>query len=43
MAKKTKFLDLIESHRGRKKVKKFDGTFLNYLDLISDDHKFVKC
>ena len=41
MAKK-KFLDLIESHRGRKKEAKFDGNFLNYLDLVSKDPDIVK-
>ena len=42
MAKKKNFLDLIESHRERKKEEKFDGNFLDYLDLVSKDPSVVK-
>lgn len=42
MEKENSFLDLIESHRSKKKKEKFKGTFLEYLDLVSDDPNLVK-
>jgi len=42
MAKKNNFLDLIESHRGLKKEEKFEGNFLDYLELISAQPEVVK-
>jgi serine protein kinase len=35
--KKTDFLQLIKKQRATKKEEKFDGTFLEYLDLVSKD------
>jgi len=43
MAKtKNKFLDLIETQRNAKKVEKFKGTLLDYLDLVKKDPKITK-
>ena len=42
MGKKINFLDLIESHRSKKKDKKFDGTFLNYLDVVLENPDTVQ-
>ncbi len=39
---KNNFLDLIKKHRSKKGKKKFDGNFLNYLELVSEDPKVVK-
>ena len=35
--KKTDFLQLIKKQRATKKEEKFDGTFLEYLDLVAKD------
>ena len=42
MARKNNFLDLIEKQRSKKKREKFQGTFLEYLNLIQDDPSSVK-
>ena len=39
---KNNFLDLIKKHRSKKGKKKFDGNFLNYLELVSENPKVVK-
>jgi serine protein kinase len=36
------FLDLIKSQRSKKKVKRFNGTFLNYLELVRDNPDIIK-
>jgi serine protein kinase len=40
--KENNFLDLIESHRSQKKKEKFEGKFLEYLELVSKDPGMVK-
>jgi len=42
MEKEDNFLDLIKSHRKRKKDKKFQGKFLDYLALVSENPSLVK-
>jgi serine protein kinase len=39
---KNKFLDMIESQRNQKKSKRFDGTFLEYLELVKSNPGIVK-
>ena len=39
---KKKFLDIIENQRKNKKEKKFEGTFLEYLELVSKNPDIVK-
>ena len=39
---KSDFLKLIEKQRNSKKIKKFKGTFLEYLDVVSKDPSVVK-
>ena len=39
---KKDFLDLIQKQRNRKKKEKFDGSFLEYLEIIKDDPSKVK-
>jgi serine protein kinase len=41
MSKKD-FLSIIKKQRGRKKEKKFDGTLLEYLELVREDPSVVK-
>jgi len=41
-SKKQKFLDLIEKQRQAKTAEKFEGTFLDYLELISQNPGLVK-
>ena len=41
MARKN-FLDIIKSQRKQKKAEKFSGTFLDYLNLVSEDPTLVK-
>lgn len=40
--KNNNFLDLIKNQRNEKKREKFEGTFLEYLDLIKDNPDIVK-
>jgi len=40
--KNKKFLELIEKQRAQKSVKKFDGTFLDYMHMIEKDPELVK-
>ena len=40
--KKNKFLEVIEKQRSKKKRKKFEGTFLDYLELVKKDPSTVK-
>ena len=40
--KKNKFLEVIEKQRSKKKRKKFEGTFLDYLELVKKDPSIVK-
>ena len=40
--KKLDFLELIEDHRNSKKEKKFEGTFLEYLQLVSDNPDLIQ-
>ena len=40
MARKNEFLNLIKKQRDSKKVERFEGTFIEYLDLIKD-HKYL--
>ena len=42
MSKKNNFLDLIKTHRSSKKDEKFEGNFLEYLDLISENPDIIK-
>jgi serine protein kinase len=42
MARKSKFLDLIKDQRNKKIKNKFEGTFLEYLDLVQDNPEAVK-
>ena len=39
---KAKFLNLIKDQRKEKKTEKFSGTFLDYLELISENPGLVK-
>ncbi|MAF24415.1 serine protein kinase [bacterium] len=39
---KNKFLDIIKTQRSTKKKDKFKGTFLDYLDVLSDDPDIAK-
>ena len=32
----SKFLDLIQKQRSKKKKEKFEGTFIEYLEMIKD-------
>ena len=36
------FLDLIQKQRSKKKEKKFEGTFLDYLELLQEDNQISK-
>ena len=40
--KKTDFLQLIKKQRDSKKEEKFEGTFLEYLDLVAADPDVAK-
>ena len=40
--KKNKFLQVIEKQRSQKKTKKFNGSFLDYLELVKKDPSIVK-
>jgi len=42
MSSKNKFLDIIKAQRKQPKPKKFEGTFLEYLDKVGDDPSIVK-
>lgn len=42
MTAKTDFLKIIEKQRKEKKSKKFDGKFIDYLDLVSKDKSIIK-
>ena len=42
MSKKKNFLDLIKTHRATKKDERFEGNFLNYLELLSKEPEVVK-
>ena len=42
MGSKQKFLDLIKDQRKNKSVEKFEGTFLEYLELIEKNPKLIK-
>ena len=42
MARKSKFLDLIKQQRDKKSKKKFEGTFLEYLELVQENPGAVK-
>ena len=42
MARKNEFLNLIQKQRDTKKTKRFEGTFLEYLDLVKDKPESVK-
>ena len=42
MARKNEFLNLIKKQRDSKKVERFEGTFIEYLDLIKDKPESVK-
>ena len=37
MSKKNNFLDLIKKHRETKKEEKFEGTFLEYLEVVQEN------
>ena len=39
---KQKFLKIIENQRQGKKKQKFEGTFLDYVDLVKKDPSVVK-
>ena len=41
-SKKNSFLSLIEKQRNKKKKPKFDGTFLEYLELVQKDPSIIK-
>ena len=38
----SKFLDLIKKQRSKKKKEKFQGTFLEYLEMIKDNPDKIK-
>jgi serine protein kinase len=38
----SKFLDLIQKQRKKKKVKKFEGTFIEYLEMIKENPEKIK-
>ncbi len=38
----SKFLDLIQKQRNKKKKEKFDGTFIEYLEMIKDNPNRIK-
>ena len=38
----SKFLDLIQKQRNKKKKAKFKGTFIEYLEMIKDDPDTIK-
>ena len=42
MARKNEFLNLIKKQREAKKTKRFEGTFLEYLELVKDNPKSIK-
>jgi serine protein kinase len=42
MSKKNNFLDLIKKHRETKKDEKFEGTFLEYLEIIQENPEIIK-
>jgi len=42
MATKNKFKSLIDSRRKEKKIEKFKGTFLDYLNLLEEDKSSFK-
>ena len=37
-----KFLDIINEQRSKKKAKKFNGTFLEYLSLVKDNPEIAQ-
>jgi serine protein kinase len=41
MARKN-FLDIIKSQRQEKKEEKFNGTFIDYLNLVSENPNVIK-
>jgi len=42
MARKNEFLNLIKKQRDTKKTKRFEGTFLDYLELVKDNPSSIK-
>ena len=38
----SKFLDLIQKQRSKKKKEKFKGTFIEYLELVKDNPEKIK-
>ncbi len=42
MARKNEFLNLIKKQRDAKKTKRFEGTFLEYLELVKDNPQSIK-
>jgi len=42
MARKNEFLNLIQKQRDTKKTKRFEGTFLEYLELVKDKPESIK-
>ena len=42
MARKNEFLNLIKKQRDAKKTKRFEGTFLEYLELVRDNPQSIK-
>ena len=42
MARKSDFLNIIEKQRNKKKRKKFEGTFIDYLNHLQDNPKLIK-
>ena len=42
MARKNEFLNLIQKQRDSKKTKRFEGTFLEYLELVKDKPESIK-
>ena len=42
MTTENEFLKLIQQQRGAKKKEKFDGTFLDYLEILRDDPKIAQ-
>ena len=42
MARKKSFLDIITKQRSEKKREKFEGTFLDYLNLVQENSSIIK-
>ena len=42
MARKNEFLNLIQKQRDSKKTERFEGTFLEYLELVKDKPESIK-